>query len=527
MATTGMSAEGPPSGALGQLWSVGAWGPISDAQVLGRFVESGDPIAFEVLIHRHGPRVLRVCRAVLADEHESHDAFQATFLVLARRPSAVRNQASVAAWLHGTALRIARKLRDRTRRRRAYEQPEGPVLEEQPAPESDHRPDPLARSAIHEELARLPDHYREPILLCYFDGLTHEQAATRMDCPVGTVRSRLARARRMLKRRLERRGVGLGAALIPGAGKDLGALGSTPLIVATTPSLRLVTLVVEAAARIGRGQTLAEVTSGSIVTLVTGTLRMLTLSNLKWTAAVFGLGLLGLGGTAAMVSATGQDGDSTAPKPAPQPEVVADETPSKPEAPEETEMTPEVLDKSELRRRERRKKILEYSRSRARLIVERIAIEAELENYRQAIRALPGLIKEIDTIETSLRIENLKLQDMQNQLEKHHAAVPENGIVPQNAFPEEALYENLEFQIRDQTLSIEALKRNLSNSEISYKKAQFVVSELEARLTERIERYYALAIEVRDEQMELGVNLGEFEFQLGPAPVIGEGREED
>ena len=147
---------------------------------------------------RHGPMVLRVCRSILHDEHDAQDAFQATFLVLARQAGAVRQQ-SVGSWLYGVALRVAVNARSSMARRRRHERRAG---ESRIA--ADDRTGAVGISAevaaiLHEELGRLPDRYRAAVVLCYLEGQTCEAAAGRLGWPVGTVKSRLARGRQRLR----------------------------------------------------------------------------------------------------------------------------------------------------------------------------------------------------------------------------------------------------------------------------------------------------------------------------------------
>ncbi|QDV38926.1 RNA polymerase sigma factor [Tautonia plasticadhaerens] len=199
------------------LFEVGAVGGLEDAHLLDRFLEADGPgaeHAFSALVDRHGPMVLATCLAQLRDRHEAEDAFQATFLVLARRAGSIGRRRSVAAWLHGVACRVSRKARLSAARRRVRERR---VADAVPASACDRPPDDLA-PVLHEELGRLPESYRAPVVLCYLEGLTHEQAAALLGWPVGTVKGRLARARDLLRTRLARRG------LAPAA---VGALAAT------------------------------------------------------------------------------------------------------------------------------------------------------------------------------------------------------------------------------------------------------------------------------------------------------------
>ena len=177
--------------AIDRLFREGTAAGLSDAQLMERFATrhgEAAEAAFAALMERHGPMVLRVCRRVLNDPHDAQDAFQATFLILVRRPDAVRQRASLAGWLYGVALRVAAHSRAVSARRRVVEQAAGSRLA------SGYVPDE-GRHEVWEEVDRLPERYRLAVVLCYLEGLTHEQAAARLGWPVGTVRSRLARAR--------------------------------------------------------------------------------------------------------------------------------------------------------------------------------------------------------------------------------------------------------------------------------------------------------------------------------------------
>ena len=184
---------------------------VTDRQLLDNFVRNHDPGAFRSLVSRHGPEVLRVCRAVLQDAHEADDAFQATFLVLVRKAPSIQNPESLGGWLRGVAYRTATRARCRAARRRAIERTCAEL------PRNEYCPDELTpelRELVREELDRLPDNYRLPVTLCYLQGLTHQEAAQRLGWPVGTVKVRLVRARRLLRERLDRRGVGLSVSLL-------------------------------------------------------------------------------------------------------------------------------------------------------------------------------------------------------------------------------------------------------------------------------------------------------------------------
>ena len=196
-------------GLVQDLFGAGTLTGLTDGQLLERFTGRRDVAAesaFAALVDRHGAAVLNVCLGVLRDRHDAEDAFQATFLVLARRAGSIRKPDSVASWLYGVALRVASDARTAAARRRAAERKASRASKASVAP-ADDAGSPDVAPVVREEVARLPDRYRVPVLLCGLDGLSPEQAAVRLGWPVGTVKSRLARGKARLHDRLARRGL--------------------------------------------------------------------------------------------------------------------------------------------------------------------------------------------------------------------------------------------------------------------------------------------------------------------------------
>jgi RNA polymerase sigma factor (sigma-70 family) len=177
--------------------------PIGDADLVARFTVRRDEAAFAEIVQRHGPLVWAICRSSL-NAADADDAFQATFLVLARKAKAIRKPASLACWLSGVARRTVHSVRGRTGRRREVGLDADIVAHPSADAELNEQ-----RTMLADELERLPDKYRLPTLLCYYQGLTNEEAAKRLGWPHGTVCGRLARARELLRTRLARRGIGL------------------------------------------------------------------------------------------------------------------------------------------------------------------------------------------------------------------------------------------------------------------------------------------------------------------------------
>ncbi len=184
---------------------------ISDAELLRRFVDQRDEAAFALLMWRHAARVLHVCRQILSDEHSAEDAFQATFLVLLLKADSISRHEALASWLYRVAFRIALKARAEIRKRKSVEcdseDPEAPAATGTTAERERQR-------IIDEEVQHLPHKYRAAIVACYFDAKTLEEAAQQLDLPRGTVASRLARGRELLRRRLVRRGIALGESML-------------------------------------------------------------------------------------------------------------------------------------------------------------------------------------------------------------------------------------------------------------------------------------------------------------------------
>jgi RNA polymerase sigma factor (sigma-70 family) len=176
---------------------------LADEHLLHKFSADRDEGCFHALLRRHGPMVLGVCRAVLRNESDAEDAFQATFLILARKAASVRVAASLSSWLHGVAYRTALSVRAEFARRRKHER--RAVASEASAPEDLSWGD--VQRVLHEELDRLSEAYRAPLILCYLQGETQDDAARLLGLPKGTLKGRLERGRALLRTRLVRRGL--------------------------------------------------------------------------------------------------------------------------------------------------------------------------------------------------------------------------------------------------------------------------------------------------------------------------------
>jgi RNA polymerase sigma factor (sigma-70 family) len=251
---------------------------VSDAALLDRFIAGRDEQAFTALLERHGAMVLQVCRRIVGNDDDAEDAFQGTFLVLARKAAAVRPREALAAWLHGVARRVALKIR--AARIRYHEI--GPLLE---APADGHA-DPLAElsardllTIIDEEVQRLPERYRLPLLLCCLGGRSLEEAAQQLGWTSGSVKGRLERGRARLHDRLVRRGLALSAALaaVEASRATASAAVLAGLVVRTIPG----------ALAFGAGRGMATGISTSAAAVAGRVVKAMALPRLTVAAALF------------------------------------------------------------------------------------------------------------------------------------------------------------------------------------------------------------------------------------------------
>ncbi len=282
-----------PNGAvmrqLQTLFDLGSIGELTDGQLLERFTTSSGEtaeLAFAALVDRHGPMVLRVCRGCLRDPNDVQDAFQATFLVLVRKARSLWVRDSLGPWLHRVAHGVASRSLRSAARRRAHERI---AAEARPTWVSGADDWNDFFSVLHEEIDRLPERCRVPIVLCDLEGLTHEQAARRLCWPVGTVKSRLTRGREWLRGRLVRRG------LAPAVGL-LGMASTARSAPAAVPA-ELVQATVQAARCLAAGATTAKIIPTSVAVLLEGALSTMFMTKIK--LGVLTCGLLATGAVVA------------------------------------------------------------------------------------------------------------------------------------------------------------------------------------------------------------------------------------
>jgi RNA polymerase sigma factor (sigma-70 family) len=278
----------------------GPAGGVSDAALLGRFVHAGDEAAFELLVWRYGPVVLGVCRRVLRHEQDAEDAFQATFLTLARQAGSISQRASLGGWLYTVAYRVALRARQR---RAARGRREGP-LEGEPPPGPGAGPaEELARREagplLEAEVARLPEKYRAAFVLCNLQGKTNAEAAELLGCPKGTVLSRLARARERLRRRLGEQGLG------PAALPCLGLVADvSPVLVTTAAYL---------AGLVAAGKALAGAVSPAALALADEAVLSLAVSGIKKVGGLLAVLVAAASGVAALAYAPAPSGPPSDP----------------------------------------------------------------------------------------------------------------------------------------------------------------------------------------------------------------------
>lgn len=268
-------------GQLRQLLGARAGDRRSDPELLQRFVHSQDAEAFAILLERHGPLVQRMCQRLLRDTHAAEDAFQATFLVLARKAASVRRPEALGCWLHGVAYRIASRAR-----RQAVPSPVEVDLA------VGNEPEPLteltireARALLHEALERLPEKLRLPLILCYLEERTRDEAARQLGWPEGTFKRRLERGRELLRQHLGRRGLTISAALLTTVLTECeGEARALPL------ALKQLTL--QSAVRVAGGEALTIVAKATVAQMTEAGLSALRPAKLL---VVLGLTLLAAG----------------------------------------------------------------------------------------------------------------------------------------------------------------------------------------------------------------------------------------
>ncbi|MCI0456279.1 MAG: sigma-70 family RNA polymerase sigma factor [Gemmataceae bacterium] len=312
------------------LFATEAGSDLSDGELLEQFRASREETAFAILVQRHGSMVMNVCARVLKNAHAAEDAFQATFLVLVRKSASLCNHRSLGPWLYGVARRIALRARAqestrRDREGRAAKMPRAEVLDELTWKE--------LRSVLDEEIGSLPERYRAPVILCYLEGKSHEQSARELGWPKTSLEYRLTRAREMLRKRLERRGIALsGAALI-------GALTQNA-VSAAVPAQLTISTVKGATLLLTSKTAAAGALSAKAILLEEEAMKSLLGSKVTVLAVLLATGLVAGGTGFALQKAGGEkaagvaaaDGDQFVVAPAKEPQEKGDNPPAEEEA---------------------------------------------------------------------------------------------------------------------------------------------------------------------------------------------------
>jgi RNA polymerase sigma factor (sigma-70 family) len=260
-------------------------GDTTDAHLLDRFVLFNDEAAFEKIVQRHGSMVLGLCRRLVGDGHTAEDAFQATFLVLVRKAAAIKKPELLGNWLFGVAYRIALKARINAARRAEYERQVQFMPKAETVSETVQRE---LRSILDEEMRRLPEKYRAPLILCYLEGKTNEEAARELGWPVGSMSWRLARGREMLRQRLARRDLVFAPMLFPPMlAQNTGSTVMSAGLAKTTVSAGMVFASGKSAAATG--------VSNAAATLTEEILHGMWLAKIKKVGILLGIMLISLG----------------------------------------------------------------------------------------------------------------------------------------------------------------------------------------------------------------------------------------
>jgi RNA polymerase sigma factor (sigma-70 family) len=283
---------------------------LTDAQLLERFIENRDEAAFSALVARHGSMVMGVCLRVTRNHQDAEDAFQATFLVLARKAASISSRDLLANWLYGVAHNTALKARASSVKRHAKEKQVTQMPE--PAMAGQELWNDNIQALLDQELSRLPEKYRVPIILCDLEGKTRKEAAQQLGCPEGSLSSRLSRARVMLAKRLARHELAISGGSLAAVLSQQAASACVPISVASA--------TIKAAPLYAAGQVTAGVVSANVADLAQGVLKTMLMSKLKIGTLWLLVGLIAIGAsslvyrTAMAQPATLQRGDTTTPK---------------------------------------------------------------------------------------------------------------------------------------------------------------------------------------------------------------------
>jgi RNA polymerase sigma factor (sigma-70 family) len=254
---------------------------VPDHELLQRFTSAHDHAAFTGLMRRHGSMVLDVCRTVARNDADAEDAFQATFLILSQKAKSIRNQASIGSWLYGVAYRTALNARNTSARRQELETR---VRQSKSSESTDDLPWHVVQELIYTELNKLAERYRAPLVLCYLQGRSQDEAARHLGVSKATVKNRLERGRELLRVRLVRRGLGPASLVVVAAWPSAKATASVPHALASA--------TVKSATALAAGETTVGLFSGQVTSLLENGLKAMMVTKLKMgIAAVVAIGV--------------------------------------------------------------------------------------------------------------------------------------------------------------------------------------------------------------------------------------------
>lgn len=278
---------------LGRLFDRGTVTGLSESQLLDAFVNRKDEAAFEAIVNRHGPMVLKVCRQLLRNPADVEDAFQATFVVLVLRASTLKRKELLANWLYGVAYKVASRSRSIGIRNGGGLSSAVDVAELGGSSVGETSLDFDTVGQVHDALTELPDRYRKPIVLCYLEGLTHEEAATQLGWPLGSVKGRLARGRDLLRNRLVRRGISLSTlATVVNLESQVRACAVPELL-----RNQAIRSALASSSESAKGIVTSSALSATVSSLAQGVIRTMFVSQIRAIAipAVLGVGILSTG----------------------------------------------------------------------------------------------------------------------------------------------------------------------------------------------------------------------------------------
>jgi HlyD family secretion protein len=474
---------------LRTLYNLGAIRELTDGQLLERFATDADELAelaFSALVERHEALVWSVCLAIVRDEHDAEDAFQATFLVLVRKARTLWVRESLGPWLHQVACRTASCLRTTAIRRRIHEQrcaERGVARSVEVVTPRDLDLD----AAVHEEVSRLPEKYRAPIVLCDLEGRTHQEAARFLGWPIGTVKSRQSHARGMIRDRLVHRGLGLAVAVSVVESLKQTALAATPKHISRS--------TVGAAMHQSARQLTKFVASANVLTLTQEVLRAMSWIRFRFlTVATLAVGFA-LGGASVYVHGFQQPVPDDGRQVSKRPTNATAQSPQTKTSKQATGETATTAPRAKLRAQQMatRKAKANYEIARLTHELAEIAVEEYQEvNYP---RDLATIEREIKLAKADLTRSEDRVEWARRMLEKHYIE------------PGQKISEDLNFQKAKFTFEQSQSRLNVLEQYTKIKTIKELKSEVEKSLSDELAKKQAWNLE-KAKETELERQLG-------------------